>query len=69
MLFFNDAAAATAGAEPAYDLSQIAIPVDRVEKGLVKKSLRWNPVNIGRFVIFFGPLSSFFELTKFAIVW
>ncbi len=44
-----------------YDTSQIAIPFDSVDEELVKKPLKWNPDGIGRFMLFFGPLSS----TKF----
>lgn len=49
-----------------YDISQIAIPFDNVDEELVKKPLKWNPADIGRFMVFFGPLSSVFDITTFA---
>ena len=44
-----------------YDISQIAIPFDNVDEELVSKPLKWNPGDIGRFMIFFGPVSSLFD--------
>ena len=52
-----------------YDISQIAIPFDGVDRELVAKPLKWNPADIGRFMIFFGPISSIFDITTFAVMW
>lgn len=52
-----------------YDLSQIAIPFDDVDQDLLKKPLRWIASDIGRFMVFFGPLSSIFDLTTYAMMW
>ncbi|SEB24817.1 magnesium-translocating P-type ATPase [Variovorax sp. YR216] len=52
-----------------YDVSQIAIPFDNVDKELVDKPLRWNPGDIGRFMMFFGPISSVFDIGTFAVMW
>jgi len=52
-----------------YDISQIAIPFDNVDEELVKKPLKWNPADIGRFMVFFGPVSSIFDITTFALMW
>ena len=52
-----------------YDLSQIAIPFDDVAEELVQKPLRWNPADIGRFMIFFGPISSVFDITTYVVMW
>jgi putative Mg2+ transporter-C (MgtC) family protein len=52
-----------------YDISQIAIPFDNVDEELVRKPLKWNPADIGRFMVFFGPISSIFDLTCFALMW
>ncbi len=52
-----------------YDSSQIAIPFDHVDEDLVSQPLRWNPDGIGRFMLFFGPLSSVFDLVTFAVMW
>lgn len=52
-----------------YDISQIAIPFDNVDEEQVKLPQRWNPENIGRFMVFFGPVSSVFDLTTYALMW
>lgn len=52
-----------------YDISQIAIPFDHVDEELVKKPLKWNPADIGRFMVFFGPISSVFDITTYALMW
>ena len=52
-----------------YDVSQIAIPFDNVDPELVTSPLRWNPDDIGRFMIFFGPISSIFDITTFVVMW
>ena len=52
-----------------YDISQIGIPFDNVDAELVTRPLKWNPGDIGRFMLFFGPISSLFDLTTFAVMW
>ena len=52
-----------------YDISQIAIPFDNVDDGLLKKPQRWQPGDVGRFMVFFGPISSVFDITTFAMMW
>ncbi|ODU58087.1 MAG: magnesium-translocating P-type ATPase [Comamonadaceae bacterium SCN 68-20] len=52
-----------------YDISQIAIPFDRVDDELVRQPLRWNPQDIGRFMLCFGPLSSVFDILCFGMMW
>ncbi len=52
-----------------YDISQIAIPFDNVDEDLVREPLTWNPDGIGRFMLFFGPLSSVFDIVTFAVMW
>ena len=52
-----------------YDTSQIAIPFDNVDAQLVTRPLTWNPDSIGRFMLYFGPLSSVFDLVTFAVMW
>jgi P-type Mg2+ transporter len=52
-----------------YDLGQTGIPFDNVDADLVAKPLQWNPTDIGRFMLFFGPISSLFDLITFAILW
>ena len=52
-----------------YDFSQIAIPFDNVDEELVKLPQRWNPGDIGRFMLFFGPVSSIFDIVTFCVMW
>ncbi|WP_074759262.1 magnesium-translocating P-type ATPase [Pseudomonas abietaniphila] len=52
-----------------YDISQIAIPFDNVDEELLKKPQRWQPADVGRFMMFFGPISSIFDITTFAVMW
>ena len=52
-----------------YDISQIAIPFDNVDDELVRQPLRWNPQDLGRFMVFFGPISSVFDIATFALMW
>ncbi|AZC27646.1 MULTISPECIES: magnesium-translocating P-type ATPase [Pseudomonas] len=52
-----------------YDISQIAIPFDNVDDEMLKKPQRWQPADVGRFMVFFGPISSIFDITTFALMW
>ncbi len=52
-----------------YDISQTGIPFDNVDAELVSQPLKWNPGGIGRFMIFFGPISSLFDIATFAVMW
>ena len=52
-----------------YDISQTGIPFDNVDPELVTKPLKWNPSDIGRFMLFFGPISSLFDIVTFATMW
>ncbi len=52
-----------------YDISQVAIPFDNVDTEFLAKPQSWNPADIGRFMIFFGPISSLFDLCTFALMW
>ncbi len=52
-----------------YDISQIAIPFDNVDEELLARPQRWNPGDIGRFMVFFGPISSIFDIATFLMMW
>jgi P-type Mg2+ transporter len=52
-----------------YDVGQTGIPFDNVDADLVTKPLKWNPSDIGRFMLFFGPISSLFDIITFAVMW
>jgi P-type Mg2+ transporter len=52
-----------------YDISQTGIPFDHVDDELVRRPLQWNPRDMGRFMLCFGPSSSVFDLSAFAVLW
>ncbi|QMV72910.1 magnesium-translocating P-type ATPase [Comamonas piscis] len=52
-----------------YDFSQAAIPFDHVDAELLTQPQRWNPADVGRFMLFFGPISSIFDITTFVVMW
>jgi Mg2+-importing ATPase len=52
-----------------YDISQIVIPFDNVDDELLSKPQKWNPESLGRFMVFFGPISSIFDIATFVLMW
>jgi Mg2+-importing ATPase len=52
-----------------YDLSQTAIPFDRVDDDYLNQPRRWEVRDIGRFMLSIGTISSVFDLTTFALMW
>ncbi|WP_342261525.1 magnesium-translocating P-type ATPase [Spiroplasma endosymbiont of Notiophilus biguttatus] len=48
-----------------YDISQLAIPWDRVDEDFIKKPQKWNAKSILPFAFWNGPLSSVFDITTF----
>jgi P-type Mg2+ transporter len=52
-----------------YDISQIGIPFDNVDAELLEKPQRWNPEDVGRFMVCFGPISSVFDIATFGVMW
>ena len=51
-----------------YDISQVAIPSDRVDQTYLLKPRRWNVAFIRRYMLVLGPLSSVFDLATFAVM-
>lgn len=52
-----------------YDISQVAIPFDSVDEEQVRLPQSWKPDDIGRFMIFFGPISSIFDIATYCLMW
>ncbi len=52
-----------------YDVSQVAIPFDNVDDEQIPKPQHWNPADLGRFMVFFGPISSIFDMLTFCLMW
>lgn len=51
-----------------YDISEIAIPFDRVDPEDVAAPIAWDIKEIQRFMLFFGPLSSAFDFLTFYVL-
>jgi len=52
-----------------YDISQIVIPFDNVDDELLSRPQQWNAEGLGRFMVFFGPISSVFDIATFLLMW
>ncbi|WP_413739934.1 magnesium-translocating P-type ATPase [Sodalis sp. RH14] len=52
-----------------YDISQIAIPFDKVDEEQLRRPQRWRSGDLGRFMVFFGPISSIFDILTFCLMW
>ncbi|VVE83208.1 magnesium-translocating P-type ATPase [Pandoraea sputorum] len=52
-----------------YDLSQTTIPFDNVDAEQLTKPQQWNPSDLSRFMVFFGPISSIFDVLTFVAMW
>lgn len=52
-----------------YDVSQIVIPFDNVDEELIAKPQRWQPEEVSRFMVVFGPISSIFDMITFGLMW
>jgi Mg2+-importing ATPase len=51
-----------------YDLTQVAIPADRVDPEQLARPAHWNLREIRRFMFTFGPVSSLFDFLTFAVL-
>ena len=51
-----------------YDLSQVAIPSDRVDGTYMVKPKRWNVAFIRRYMLIIGPISSAFDFATFIVM-
>lgn len=52
-----------------YSISQIAIPWDNMDEEYLAKPQKWNAKDIGRFMVYIGPVSSIFDILTFAIMY
>jgi len=51
-----------------YDLAQVTIPTDKVDKTFIHKPHRWNIAVIRDFMIYIGPISSMFDFLTFFVL-
>lgn len=52
-----------------YDLSQTAIPFDRMDDEYLRKPREWDASDLSRFMIFVGPISSLFDILTYLVMW
>ncbi|WP_028562687.1 magnesium-translocating P-type ATPase [Paenibacillus pinihumi] len=52
-----------------YDISQLSIPWDRMDKEYLRKPQKWDAKSVSRFMVFIGPISSIFDITTYALMW
>jgi Mg2+-importing ATPase len=52
-----------------YDLSQTAIPWDRMDPEFVRRPRQWDARGIATFMLRIGPISSIFDIATFLILW
>lgn len=51
-----------------YDISQISIPWDRMDKEFLEKPKKWDAGSVSKFMLFIGPISSIFDFATFAVM-
>ena len=52
-----------------YDFSQASIPWDNMDPEYLAVPRKWRAEDIGRFMVFIGPVSSIFDIATFALMW
>jgi Mg2+-importing ATPase len=52
-----------------YHTSQLSIPFDRMDEEYLRKPRKWDASDIGRFMVWIGPVSSIFDVTTFLLLW
>ncbi|MFH1073252.1 MAG: magnesium-translocating P-type ATPase [Nanoarchaeota archaeon] len=51
-----------------YDVSELGISTDNVDEDYVKKPKKWDMKFIQKFMLFFGPISSFYDFITFGVM-
>jgi P-type Mg2+ transporter len=52
-----------------YDISQLSIPWDRMDREYLARPRAWEAGDIARFMLFIGPISSIFDVTTYLVMW
>ncbi|PEF42753.1 magnesium-translocating P-type ATPase [Bacillus wiedmannii] len=52
-----------------YDISQLSIPWDKMDKEFLEKPRKWDTANLRNFIICIGPISSIFDLITYVVMW
>lgn len=52
-----------------YDMAQLSIPWDHVDKNELMHPVRWNTKELAQFTICIGPVSSIFDIITYLVMW
>ncbi|MGJ4899163.1 magnesium-translocating P-type ATPase [Bradyrhizobium oligotrophicum] len=52
-----------------YDVSQVSIPWDDVDRDYLTQPRKWDAGGVARFMVFIGPISSIFDIVTFIVMW
>ncbi|GCD95861.1 magnesium-translocating P-type ATPase [Embleya hyalina] len=52
-----------------YDISQLSIPWDKMDKEYLRKPRKWAADDLSRFMLRIGPISSIFDITTYCVMW
>lgn len=52
-----------------YDISQITIPFDNVDKEYLQEPRKWDASDLKRFMVHIGPISSIFDIATYLVMW
>ena len=52
-----------------YDISQTAIPFDRMDKEYLQQPRKWDASDLSKFMLFIGPISSIFDIVTYLVLW
>ena len=52
-----------------YDIGQLTLPFDNVDKEALKEPKKWDINSLKHFMLFMGPLSSSFDMIVFSSIW
>lgn len=51
-----------------YDISQISIPWDQMDKEFIEQPKKWDAGSVSKFMLYIGPISSVFDFVTFAVL-
>lgn len=52
-----------------YDIGQLSLPMDNVDKEYTEKPRKWNLKSLKHFMLWMGPTSAIFDLLIFSLLW
>lgn len=52
-----------------YDISCVSIPWDKMDKDYLEKPKKWDASSLGKFMVWFGPTSSIFDITTYLLMY